>query len=55
MDFGSPFWGITIDLLRLEHGAFVFEIPYRYQCPSIYILVFIARLFVQITTPRLLH
>lgn len=37
MDFGSPFWGVTIDFLRLEHGGFVFKIPYRYQCPSIYI------------------
>lgn len=26
MDFGSPFWGVTIDFLRLEHGGFVFKI-----------------------------
>ena len=37
MDFGSSFWGVTIDVLRLEHGALVFEIPYWYQCPSIYV------------------
>lgn len=26
MDFGSPFWGVTIDFLRLEYGGFVFKI-----------------------------
>ena len=30
MDFGSPFWGVTIDFLRLEYGGFVFKIPYSY-------------------------
>lgn len=37
MYFGSSFRSVTIDFLRLEHGVLVFEIPYWYQCPSIYI------------------